>query len=308
MTSASAPGKVILFGEHAVVYGRPALAVPVRAVEATVHVEELKGDRVQIRSREIGFEGWLDELPENDPLQLAVRLTLSELRQETVGGLQVSIESEIPPSSGMGSSAAVSVAIIRALSSHFEIELERDRISELAFEIEQIHHGDPSGIDNTVVAFGIPLLFIKGQLPRSVGVTKSFELVIGDTGEPSPTKQLVTMLRGRWTGDQEFMDALFDSIGELSNQAAAAIGRGEITNMGPLMDHGQTLLEALGVSSESLGTLIGAARQAGAMGAKLSGAGGGGIMIALVDSSTADAVEQALNDAGAVRTLRTTVG
>ena len=224
------------------------------------------------------------------------------------GGVQVRVTSDIPSASGLGSGAAVSVARIRSIGAHFEHAIGADRIAQIAFEVEKLHHGEPSGIDNAVVAFEIRVLFTKGEEPRPLGVTGRFQFVIGDTGEPSPTKQLVTMLRGRWTGDMEFLDAIFDSIGELAEQASASIGRGEIDNLGPLMNHGQTLLETSGVSGPSLERLNLAAREAGAMGAKLSGAGGGGIMIAQVDDSSLEAVENALREAGAVRTIRTEIG
>jgi mevalonate kinase len=306
MTQASAPGKAILLGEHAAVYGRPALAAPVQAVRARAEVLSLDKDRVHVEAPDIGLDAHLDELSDNQPLARAIRLAMEE--SQASGGFQVHVTSDIPPASGLGSSAAVSVAIMRAVCAHFQHELEADRAAQMAFEVEKLHHGDPSGIDNTVVAYEIPVLFVKGEEPRPLGVTGRFQFVIGDTGEPSPTKELVTMLRGRWAGDDEFIDAIFDSIGELADQAAASIGRGEIDNLGPLMNHCQTLLETLGVSGPSLENLILAARDAGALGAKLSGAGGGGIMIALVDDSSLEAVDTALLEAGAARTIQTELG
>ena len=306
MTKASAPGKVILLGEHAAVYGRPALAAPVQAVRAHAEVIPLDDPGVKLEAPEVGVDALLDELPIDHPLAKAVRLSLAEA--DAPGGIQVHVTSNIPPTSGLGSSAAVSVAIIRAVTAHFDHELGADRVARMAFEVEKLQHGDPSGIDNTVTAFEIPVVFIKGEEPRPLGVTGRFQFVIGDTGEPSPTKELVTMLRGRWSGDTEFMDAIFDSIGELTDQAAASIGQGKLDHLGPLMNHCQTLLETLGVSGPGLERLIRAARDAGAAGAKLSGAGGGGIMIALVDDSTLEAVDSSLRAAGAVRTIHTEIG
>jgi mevalonate kinase len=306
MTTASASGKAILLGEHAAVYGRPALAVPVQAVHAHAEVSGFEGNRVHVEAPDIGVDTYLDQLPEKRPIAKAIRLAMQEA--DVTGGIQVRVTSDIPRASGLGSSAAVSVAIIRAICEHFGRDIAADRVAQIAFEVEKLHHGDPSGIDNTVVAFEIPVLFIKGEEPRPLGVTGRFQFVIGDTGEPSPTKELVTMLRGRWSGDDEFVDAIFDSIGELAEQASASIGRGEIGNLGPLMNHCQTLLETLGVSGPSLERLNLAAREAGAMGAKLSGAGGGGIMIAQVDDSSIEAVDTALKEAGAVRTIRTEIG
>lgn len=306
MTVASAPGKVILLGEHAVVYGRSALAAPVHALHAQAEVLPFDDAGVRLEAPDVGVDALLDELPIDHPQAKAIRLALAE--SGASGGIRVRITSDIPPASGLGSSAAVSVAIIRAVCAHFDHDLAADRTAQMAFQVEKLQHGDPSGIDNTVVAFEIPVLYVKGEEPRPLGVTGRFKFVIGDTGEPSPTKDLVTMLRGRWSGDTEFVDAIFDSIGELSDQAAATIGRGEVGNLGPLMNHCQTMLETLGVSGPSLEHLIAAANEAGALGAKLSGAGGGGIMIALVDEGSQEAVDAALREAGAVSTIRTEIG
>ena len=306
MTKASAPGKVILLGEHAVVYGRPALAAPVHALRAEAEVQPFDNAGVRLEAPDIGVDALLDELAIDDPLAKAIRLALAE--SGATGGIHVHVTSGIPPASGLGSSAAVSVAIMRAVCAHFEHELTADRTAQMAFQVEKLHHGDPSGIDNTVVAFEIPVLYVEGEEPRPLGVTGRFRFVIGDTGEPSPTKELVTMLRGRWSGDTEFIDAIFDSIGELTDQAASTIGRGEVGNLGPLINHCQTMLETLGVSGAKLEQLINAASEAGALGAKLSGAGGGGIMIALVEDGTQEAVDAALRKAGAVSTIHTEIG
>ncbi len=186
MTKASAPGKVILLGEHAAVYGRPALAAPVQAVRAHAEVLPLDEDRVKVEAHEVGVDTRLDEMPDTHPLGKAIRLSLKETQAS--GGFQVSVTSDIPPASGLGSSAAVSVAIIRAVCEHFEHEVGADRVAQMAFEVEKLHHGDPSGIDNTVVAFEIPVLFVKGEEPRPLGVTGRFQFVIGDTCDRSPTK------------------------------------------------------------------------------------------------------------------------
>ena len=311
MTVRSAPGKVILFGEHAVVYGKPALAVPVNAVKAQAEVTELadaSSGTIRIEAPDAGIDLWLHEMHRDDPLAMAVRLVFAEIGRKPSAALHIRVESDIPLASGMGSSAAVSVAVLRALAAHLGHELPPERASALAFEVEKLHHGTPSGIDNIVVAYEQPVYFIPGSAPRTLNVTAAFTLMIGDTGETSATREVVAAVRERWNADPTSMEPVFSEIGSLTDRALRLIEHGEASSLGPLMDRNQALLKKIDVSSTGLERLINAAKQAGALGAKLSGAGRGGVMIALVTPASSAAVEAALRDAGAVRTIRTEVG
>ena len=157
VSKASAPGKVILVGEHAVVYGRPAIAVPVDQVQATAKIT-CTGTPFRIQALDLDRTFTLADAAEDDPLALAVRLTLAHLQANPpLAALQV--KSDIPIASGLGSGAAVSVAIIRAMARFLNTELPAETVSEIAFQVERIHHGTPSGIDNTVVAFNRPVYF-----------------------------------------------------------------------------------------------------------------------------------------------------
>jgi mevalonate kinase len=310
MTTASAPGKIILFGEHAVVYGRPAIAIPIRQVSAIVEVASISDSppgHIHVEAPDIGLVSWLHEMDSVQPLARIIHLTLDEIGVHHPPALGIRISSSIPISSGLGSGTAVSIAIVRSLSTHLGHSLPLKRQSGLAYEVEKIHHGTPSGIDNTVITYAKPVYYERGRDPKILKIGAPFSLVIGDTGVRSPTAVAVEQVRKAWQEDQDRYEAIFDEMGKIVAQAKEVIIRGQSNELGPLMDHNQILLKAIGVNSPSLQTLIEAARTSGAQGAKLSGAGLGGNMIALVDPVNVRSVEKALQEAGAVRTLTTEV-
>jgi mevalonate kinase len=307
MTHASAPAKIILFGEHAVVYGRPAVAVPVEQRRATVIVEPGTGSGVHIRSGATGEDLWLHEAADEQPLAQAVRLALSAAGQQGQPSLDILIDSNIPIAAGLGSGAAVTVAVLRAVSAHFGVDLKPARQSDLAYQVEVLHHGTPSGIDNTVVAFGQPVYFVRGEPPALMSVGTAFRLVIADSGVPSKTGPAVAGVRERWQADSPRYDQLFDRIGAIAELARPLVESGDPAELGPLMDENHTLLKEIGVSNEGLDRLAAAARTAGALGAKLSGAGLGGNVVCLVPNGQADNVIRILLDAGAVSAFVTEV-
>jgi len=301
VTTASASGKVILFGEHAVVYGRPAIAVPVTQLRAWATVDDApSGAGCTIIAADLNRRISLADAPPDDPLALIVRLTLAELGITQEPDWTITLRSDIPIASGLGSGAAVSTAIVRALAEHAGRPLPPDVVSGLVYETERLHHGTPSGIDNTVVAYERPVYFVRGQAPQPLRVGADFWLAIADTGTPSPTKLAVGDVRRAWEADRERYESLFDEMGRIAEAARRAIETGRVGELGLLMDENQRLLAAIGVSSPLLEQLCAAAKRAGADGAKLSGAGRGGNLIALVTSQTAGRVAAALQAAGAV--------
>lgn len=301
----SAPGKVILFGEHAVVYGRPALAAPVTQVCATATVEAgAAGEGLSIHAVDLSERVSL-ACP-GHPLAEIARLALAELRL-TEPDWRVSVRSTIPIASGLGSGAAVSAALARALSAAAGQPFAADRVSAIVYEVERLHHGTPSGIDNTVIAYGQPVYFKRGDPPRPFAIGAAFMLVIGDTGIASPTKVAVGDVRAAWQRETARYEALFDAVGAVVEAAKEAIAAGQVDALGPLMDENQRLLREIGVSGPELERLIDAARAAGAGGAKLSGGGRGGNMIALVTRETAANAADALIAAGAKRAIVTEI-
>jgi len=311
MTVAYACGKVILFGEHAVVYGQPAIAVPVTQVRVTATVEAASsGEGVTIVARDLGLVHRLGDSIQDDeahPLELTVRNTFERIGLSEGRDLLIEVSSTIPVARGMGSGAAVATAIVRALSAHFGAGLTASDVSELVYKTEILHHGTPSGIDNSVIAFEKPIYFLKEEGPQTFEVGRPFSLVIADTGASSSTREVVGDVRDSWTAERERYDTLFADVGSVAMAAKASIARGDMAEAGRLMNVNQALLEEIGVSSAEISALVGAARQAGALGAKLSGAGKGGNVIALVMPAARQRVTAALQSAGAVRVIATEV-
>jgi mevalonate kinase len=308
LTVAHAPGKAILFGEHAVVYGRPAVAVPVLDVQATAAVEDAHpGSGIIIAARDLGRTFGLFDAPHDDPLRVIVSATLSRLGVGMQVDLKITVSSTIPVARGLGSGAAVSTAIVRALAQHMDGWLTSRAVSDLVFETEKIYHGTPSGIDNTVIAFGKPVFFVKDKMVDVFWTGVPFQIVIGDTGVTSPTRVAVGDVRAAWERDRERYEEIFDEIGTLAHMGREAIEAGDVEAMGRLMDANQKLLCLLDVSSPELEGLVEAARQGGALGAKLSGAGRGGNMIAVVTPETAGQVSMMLRLAGAKNVIVTEV-
>jgi len=310
--TASAPGKIILFGEHAVVYGRPAIAVPVTQVRARAVVKANPRGRsgeLRIQAAEIDLDAPLDSLSKQHPLRRTVQETLNALSVSIAPACMLRISSTIPIASGLGSGAAVSIAVVRAFSAFLGYPLPDERVSAIAYEIEKLYHGTPSGIDNTVITYARPVFFVRGQPIERIKIGAPFTIVIGDTGIPSPTAAAVGDLRQAWQASPRHYERLFDAVGHLTLAARRAIEAGRTRELGPLMDENQTLLAEMDVSSPQLEDLMRAARAAGALGAKLSGGGRGGNMIALApEAGSAEKISLALQDAGAVHTLVTTVG
>lgn len=300
--TATAPGKIILFGEHAVVYARPAIAVPVFQVRAQATIAPRQDARVVIDARDVQRVYDLDTAPADDPLAAIIRITCARLNVAPQN-FSVTICSTIPMASGLGSGAAVSVAIVRALAHYFTYSLAREEIAALAYEVEKLYHGTPSGIDNTVIAFETPIYFVRGQPIETFHVTRAFTLAIADTGIASPTKIAVGDVRRAWEQERTRYESLFDEMGAIVYAARTVIERGEVDALGELMNANQILLRQIGVSSPEIEGLVNAALRAGARGAKLSGAGRGGNVIALVDAVAQDQVARALMDAGARRVI-----
>lgn len=307
MTIASAPGKIILFGEHAVVYGKPALAVPVTQVHADVDISDSARAGIWIDAPDVNLHAELNTLSSDHPIASVINNLFFLSHVSPFPNLEIRITSTIPVASGLGSGAAVTVALTRALASHLNYSMTDEDVNAFAYEIEKLHHGTPSGIDNTVVTYGRPVYFVKGQPIETFKVGEPFTIVIGDTGISAPTKESVGDVRKLWEADQKHWEKVFDEVADISFAARRVIEEGWIKMLGVLMDENHALLQQMTVSLPELDHLVEAARKAGAMGAKLSGGGRGGNMIALVDPESAEKVSLALKEAGAKNTIITQI-
>jgi len=303
---AHAPGKIILAGEHAVVYGQPALAVPVHSVRARARVR-LAAQGQWLDAAQVQVQGPWTDLSPGHPLRVAIEVVLDHLGIANPPPFYLELRSDIPVAAGMGSSAATAVAMIRALAQFLGHPLPREDVNRLAYEVEKVQHGTPSGIDNTVVTYEQPLLYRRGEGGRLLPVARPVTLVIADSGERASTREMVARVRAGWQQDPARYEALFRAVGEQVERARAALAQGALEPLAAALRENQRLLAAMGVSTPTLERLIALAERAGAWAAKLSGAGGGGNILALVpDDATARRVAEALAPEAA-RVIITTV-
>lgn len=311
MIKATAPGKIILFGEHAVVYGRPAIAAPLSQLRATAVVTPGQEPGIRLIAPDLHQDMMLTAAPADDPIAAVIQQLQTAVALPQLPNLTITVTSQIPIAGGLGSGAAITAAVIRALARFLGLtELATDEwVSNQTYQIEKIHHGTPSGIDNTVVAFEQPVYFVR-QKPQNrietFTVAGPLHLLVADTGKSSSTKVVVGDVRRQWEADRPRFEALFDACGRIAAAARSAIERGDIIACGCLMNENQQILQEMTVSSVELENLVDTAVTAGALGAKLSGAGRGGNMIALVQPETETAVKEALLAAGA-KFVRTTI-
>lgn len=295
------------------VYGRPAIAAPVTRIRAEATIEDSDANGIKLKAPDLKVERWLVDSADTDPFARAVRVVLEASGLKQPPNLVVTVRSSIPIASGLGSGAAMAAAVIRALARHLGFdELATDQqVSNLCFKVEKILHGTPSGIDNTVVAYEKPVYFIRREPLNQIGtfsVAKPLHLLIADTGQTSSTKVVVGDVRSQWQKNRARFEALFDECGRVTREARKAIERGSPWQVGQLMLENQNYLRQLTVSSDALERLITASVSAGALGAKLSGAGRGGNMIALVRSGDEDRIRQALLSVGAKNVLESILG
>jgi len=265
-----APGKVILLGEHAVVYGRPALAASIE-----------QGLRVSVWRR----------VPSTITSTSTAALSTSRLREALVRAaglfaiaaeeLEVEVDSSLPQGVGLGSSAALSVALVRALGQLAGVALDEHQVAERSFELERIFHGHPSGIDNTVCAHGGLISFSRADGFRPLACARPLRLVIAIGSAVRETRRVVGALRQRWEDERERHEAMFDEIAALVRQGETALASGDCTAFGEIVNANQQVLARLDISTPELDEMIDFARRNGALGAKLTGGGGGGAIICL---------------------------
>jgi mevalonate kinase len=308
-TSASASAKSILFGEHAVVYGQPAIAIPLHNLRTKVYItaDPLGKPGIQLLDApDIQIRCFSNELKEGHPLRSAIQSVVDFFQLEHFPACEIRISSSIPIAAGLGSSASTAVAMIRGLINFLGKTVEPAIINQLAFIVEKSTHGNPSGIDNTVIVFEKPVFFIKNGPQIFLNVADPFYFIIGDTGIRSLTKEVVSQVREKWENKKGEFELIFNQIGEISRNAKEALIKGMHTQVGDLMNKNHTLLKSMGVSCVALDHLVDAAMLSGALGAKLCGSGQGGNIIALIkNQSDGEKVQEALMAAGAARTYHT---
>ncbi len=304
---ASAPAKVILVGEHFVVHGEPAIVLAIDK-RARVTVERRSDRKIFIRSEEMGISGFFEKgkfYPKNggeeagrklEPIYAVARDITQKCGVDV--GINISIRSSIPIAAGLGSSAAVSVASAAALYSLFNSDKSKDNIFQAAFEAEKSIHGTPSGVDPAISTYGGILWYRKGEDIQRLKIDVDLPMVIGNTRKDRSTGELVAKVNNLRRRYPLIIGKVIKAGGEIVKRTVKALTEGDLKTVGELMNINHELLCALGVSSEELEKLVHAARNAGALGAKLTGAGGGGCMIALVSPEKLGDVAEAIEKAG----------
>jgi len=307
---ASAPGKVTLFGEHAVVYGYPAI---VTAINKRVYVEaELRNDNeIKINAQDLRVPGLIVSIGEGEVvvttdygrslaamsyLSKAIEVTSKFLNERK--GVNLVVTSEMPVGAGLGTSAAVSVATIAAYATCLGHELSSEVIAQLGWQVEKEVQGIASPMDTTISALGGTLkLWYEGTTVHKTPLALSSELplVISYVEREKTTKEMVAKVKELRNRHSELVDEIMKSIGFVTNKAEQALLKNDLSEVGLLMNVNHGLLDALGVSTRRLNELVYLARSSGALGSKLTGAGGGGATISLVQNSKAELVLNVLS-------------
>lgn len=297
MVKASAPGKLILFGEHFVVYGLPAIAT---AIEGRTIADVQHSTKYSLVDDRPATPGYKKEKQgqQADSVQRMFRKT-------GVDGTKVKIVlgGDLVAASGVGASAASCAAIAMALNEEFKLGLRIEEINGVAFEGEKGYHGIPSGIDNSCSTYGGFIWFMKGTASakntiKPLGSGASLQIVVSNTGITSDTTKVVGDVRGEREKDPAKFKRIFGDYSMIAEEAAYALAKRDIRKIGLLMNRNHSLLGEIGVSCPELEGMVAAALKSGALGAKLTGTGRGGLMIALVTDETKDKVSTAIAKAG----------
>jgi mevalonate kinase len=296
MTTSSAPGKVYLFGEHAVVYGEPAVPCAIER-RARVTVEARDDDRVRVQADDLTLDGFTvawggetDDRPDVDVPTPLVEAAMGyvdgaierarEAGDAPEAGFDVTVESDIPLGAGLGSSAAVVVAAIDAATRELGVELDPAEVADLAYRVEyDVQDGQASRADTFCSAMG-GAVRVQGDDCRGLTDVPNLPFVVGYDGGTGDTGELVAGVRAL-KEEYDFAEDTVTAIGDLVRRGEAALQDGDVEEVGRLMDFSHGLLSALGVSARSLDSMVWAVREADALGAKLTGAGGGGCIVAL---------------------------
>jgi mevalonate kinase len=291
-------GKVILLGEHSVVYGRPAIAAGM-TLGCRAYAEFATADVLSVEPWGVSVDAATVEAdPERELLRRAFAV-LREHYESPRRALHVRATMQVPGGAGLGGSAALSVAIVRALDACLGIERTNEQLVELSMAWERVFHGNPSGIDSAMAVRGGLLQYVRGQPHLPIRPGKALSFVVANSGEHGSTKSMVESVARQHARDPAKAEQIFDAIASLVTNAKSAVEDGDHRRLGQLMDLNHTLLNTLMLSTSKLEEMCGIARRAGALGAKLTGGGGGGCMLALAaDAERTTAIAQALSAAG----------
>jgi len=312
MGRGSGKGKTILFGEHFVVYGLPALAAGI-AAETTAKLTRVRSFGHTLVDNRPEMPGYKKEKYEEQKASLENILKYLNI-DTTRMGFQIDLGGDLVCASGIGASAASCVAIVRALNDEFKLGLDDEQVNEAAYEGEKGYHGTPSGLDNTVSTYGGLVWFerdLSGGSPKfkRLKLDKAMHLVIASTGITASTKEVVGDVKTKKEADPGWFEAIANEYSQLVHDGKEALIKLDTNKVGKLMNRNHELLQQLTVSCKELDELVQVARKNGAVGAKMTGTGRGGNMIALApDEPTAKKIAEALKKARAAGVWMTSFG
>lgn len=295
-----ANGKIILMGEHSVVYGEPSIAIPFPATQIKTTVQASEGETAIDC---VFYKGLLNDMPELlESLKAVIKVSLERLGQTDT--LSLTIDSTIPAERGMGSSAAVAVATTRGIYDYFQQSLAHSELLEIVEISEKIAHGNPSGLDALMTSSSTPYYYIKGQPVTPIDLHLTAVLVVADTGKTGQTKEAVANVGEKIRSKSgAIYQRKIKDLGQLAKSSKDYLSQNQPEKLGLAMNQAQNLLSELGVSSLELDALVVSALSHNALGAKLTGGGRGGCMIALArDLNDAQVIASALKAAGAKAT------
>jgi len=301
-------GKCILFNEHFVVYGIPSIVSAI-GMKTEAEVKRWPGPGLKMEDERPATPGYKEEKLKHheDAVRRVFNFVGIDPEQMPV---RVHFAGDLYAASGVGASAAACTALVRALNEEFHLGWDDDKINQGAYEGEKGYHGTPSGVDNSAATYGGLLWFQKGEknLIEKIKIPQPVEIVMGNTGKVANTKKAVAGVRER---KEQFPDTyadIFEKATKLAHDARAAITAGDIPKVAELMNHNHELLQQIEVSNDELDFLVELARKEGAAGAKMTGGGLGGYMVALTPGKELQEKVAAAMEAEGYRVLRTVVG